>query len=142
MREIALDLHERSISFVPDDYIIDINKHDDRRVNNFTICHEIDHIVLQGGRLLEKQNTRTSDYFTEKMCDMIAAGLLMPKAIFIREATEMWPSFSSIQAIADRFDVTPKAAQRRILDLRIWNCAAGYWVPKLADFPAAGFICR
>ncbi len=73
---------------------------------------------------------------------MIAAGLLMPKAIFIREATEMCPSFSSIQAIADRFDVTPKAAQRRILDLRIWNCAVGYWVPKLADFPAVGFICR
>jgi Zn-dependent peptidase ImmA (M78 family) len=81
--------------------------------------------VFQEATPLEKQNSRTSDDFTEKMRDMIAAGLLMPKAIFIREATDMWPSFSSIQAIADRFDVTPKAAQRRILDLRIWNCAVG-----------------
>ncbi|HEX9431032.1 MAG TPA: hypothetical protein VF944_11715 [Candidatus Bathyarchaeia archaeon] len=41
IREIALDLHERSIPFVPDGYIIDINKHDDRRVKNLTICHEM-----------------------------------------------------------------------------------------------------
>ena len=109
-----------------------INREDYPTRQNFTVAHEIAHFVLHcnsSNNFYERymhdvDKDQKSD--VEKMADSFAANLLMPERM-VREYISTFPSTATLAelvfGITDKFFVSAKAANRRLIEL-------GYHTPS------------
>ena len=103
--------------------IIAVNNKDYERAKVFSLFHELAHIVRRSSSLcMIDFDDRNDD--EEKLCDRIAAEILMPETSFRTEAKSIrdeyyeW-STPCLQAIGDRFAVSSAAVVRRLFELKI-----------------------
>jgi hypothetical protein len=104
-------------------YRICVNANDSIERRRFTICHEIAHIVLGLKSDHRTQAWTSSRPLPERLCDLFAAELLLPAALF-QPAAEAAPiSFASIEALAKAFEASVTATGSRYADSVTTPCA-------------------
>jgi Zn-dependent peptidase ImmA (M78 family) len=114
-----LDVKEFRGFVLSDEYapLIFVNSADAKAAQMFTLVHELVHIWLGSGGVLNLEALQPSDNCIEEFCNCVAAEFLVParelEILWVHAQHEMDP----YQAIARRFKVSPLVAARRALDL-------------------------
>lgn len=103
--------------------IIAVNNKDYERAKTFTLIHELAHLVRRSSSLCMIDFDDANDN-EEKLCDKIAAEILMPKECFnIIAKTEFnkWSEWNEecLKCISDKFGVSLFAVIRRLYELKI-----------------------
>ena len=103
--------------------IVAINNKDYERAKVFSVFHEVAHLVRRSSSIcLIDDDVRNDD--EEKICDRIAAEVLMERKEFSKVAAHVfekqrkWDNLALL-ALADKFGVSTVAAFRRLHDLSI-----------------------
>lgn len=113
--------------------IIELAYGESDRRKRFTLSHELAHLAFIGAQpaLPEERSRRGAIDGVlrreERLCNAIAAELLMPRNRFSCEATALSPSFGALSSLADVFVVSVEAALRRIRELRLWSTGIYNW---------------
>jgi len=102
---------------------------------NFTIGHEIGHLLLPGYREapIEVMETRAEITLSnpsdavEELCDIAAAALLMPMHLFGPAAAELGCHLSAVRALCRHFRSSWPATMRRMVETNLWRCALTVW---------------
>src|SRR2546423_2361838 len=92
----------------------------------FTLAHELGHLMLES--TTKCGPACTSDHNLERVCDSIAAEILMPTGgvrSFANSLGKQSPEKLSI--VASHFNVSLEAAARRLVDLNLWKWGTGMW---------------
>ncbi len=112
----------KGVSIFYDEYpIIAVNNKDYERAKTFSLIHELAHIIRRSSSLCMIDFDERNDD-EEKLCDRIAAEVLMPKDSFSEIAqleisrSEEWDD-ESLRAVADRFGVSVFAVIRRLFEI-------------------------
>ena len=120
---VSLD-EMKGISIYYDTYpIIAVNNKDYERAKVFSLFHEFVHIIRRSSSLCMIDFDERNDE-EEKICDRIAAEILMPEDSFttvteiVRHDYLEWSS-PCLQTIGDRFAVSTAAVVRRLYELKI-----------------------
>ena len=107
-------------------------------LEQYTRGHEVGHAALHveagqlgtpspalGGQVVFHRDTSSvadasGDYWTERQADWYAAALLMPEGLFVDAVREVRPGgWRDVGALAERFGVTPTAANVRLRVLEL-----------------------
>ena len=120
---VSLD-EMKGISIYYDTFpIIAVNKNDFERAKVFSLFHELAHLIRRSSSLcLIDFDERNDD--EEKLCDKIAAEILMPEEQFItiakleRDVYSDWTSFC-LRTIGDYFAVSSFSVIRRLYELKM-----------------------
>lgn len=123
--------------------IIGINGKDFERAKVFSLFHELAHIIRRTSSLcMIDFDNRNDD--EEKLCDKIAATILMPKDSFAKVVKQIFKvekgwSTQCLTHIADKFGVSSTAAIRRLYDVDIisWTEYQNLYKMAQADFEAS-----
>lgn len=118
----------KGISIYYDEFpIIAVNNKDYERAKTFSLMHEMAHLVRRSSSLcLIDFDERNDD--EEKICDRIAAEVLMPAEVFknvtesFYEIYNCW-SEECVNHIADKFGVSVFSVIRRLHDVNVINKA-------------------
>lgn len=103
--------------------IVAVNNKDYERAKAFSLFHELAHLIRRSSSLcLIDFNERNDD--EEKICDKLAAEILMPGRMFERVARTTFAVFSAwsttcLQIIGDKFAVSSVTVVRRLFELGI-----------------------
>lgn len=103
--------------------IVAINNKDFERAKVFSLFHEIAHLFRRSSSLcMINFDDRNDD--EEKLCDGIAATVLLPTSAFRAVVNQIWPKhkqWSSIclQDIGDKFGVSSVVVLRRLYELKM-----------------------
>lgn len=118
-----VDLYEmKGISIYEDVFpIIGINNKDYERAKTFSLFHELAHLIRRSSSLCLINDDERNDE-EEKICDGIAAEILMEENEFKQIAVETYYRFGdwseiALNKLADRFGVSTVSAFRRLFDL-------------------------
>ena len=109
----------------------------------FTIAHELGHLCfLDILPILPKErgdvtNAHIASIREERLCDQIAAELLMPRRPFERIAKLTEPSFDGVRQLQRTFCVSFAAILRRVTELRTWSVGRAEW-----EWNEGALICR
>jgi Zn-dependent peptidase ImmA (M78 family) len=95
----------------------------------FTLAHELGHLMLSSSIAKKKQKNCSDDPNLERACDSIAAELLMPYEETVQLVAQMGhQSPEKLGIIARRFGVSLETAARRLhTDLKLWKLPMGLW---------------
>ena len=111
----------KGISIYYDEYpIIAVNNKDYERAKTFSLMHELAHLIRRSSSLCMIDFNERNDE-EEKLCDRIAAEILMPKEIFVNLSkleinhSGEWDD-ESLRSVADRFGVSIFAVIRRLFE--------------------------
>jgi hypothetical protein len=118
-------------------------------LEQYTRAHEVGHAALHvdagqlgqppsssgQGQIVFHRDTsevgdEAGDYWTERQADWYAAALLMPEGLFVEAVREVRPAhWRDVHLLADRFGVTPTAANVRLQVLKLPHLGKGsVWV--------------
>jgi len=101
-----------------------VNAADGKAAQMFTIAHELAHIWIGQSAGFDMQHLLPADDPLEKLCDQVAAELLVPADEFNR----FWNRNQDINAMSRYFKVSPIVLARRALDLgKISRAAFFQW---------------
>lgn len=101
--------------------IVAVNNKDYDRAKAFSLFHELAHLIRRSSSLCLIDFDDRNDE-EEKICDKIAAEIMMPEKEFLEVADEIglvyheW-SIECLNGIADKFAVSPFSAVRRLHEL-------------------------
>lgn len=123
--------------------VIRVNQRDNQMRQNFSCMHEIAHDILHELKL--QLDTNYIQYRTanpqapakevskarERICDAVAAELIMPEGIFGKYLSGFGVSVHSIELLANIFRVSIRAAAWRIAEVSVEPCIALRWQPWL-----------
>jgi len=138
--------HEKSI--------ITVNKKHNLARQNFSIAHEVGHILFSELNLQNYVNTveyrtynpqaeiKVRSAARERLCDAAATELLMPESFFIKYLSSFGTSIHSIERIASIFHVSIRAAVQRIAEVSIEPCIAMVWQPLLSTRLLRLALCK
>lgn len=123
VRDFVLTAENRNISgaVMYNDKKILLNPSEYEKRRNFTLAHELGHIILGHGRDRESEyDTRETVWNPEKdpheyAADELAAELLMPE----EEFRKLWMECKDVPELADAFEVSIMAAKKRLEKLGI-----------------------
>ncbi|CAM4411914.1 Zn-dependent peptidase ImmA, M78 family [Pedobacter westerhofensis] len=90
-----------------------VNAADGKAAQMFTIAHELAHIWIGQSAGFDMQQLLPADDPLEKLCDQVAAELLVPRDEF----KHFWARNPNLQAMSRYFKVSPIVLARRALDL-------------------------
>lgn len=110
--------------------IIAINNKDYERAKTFSLFHEVAHLIRRSSSLCLIDDDERNDE-EEKICDRIAAAVLMDHDEFKRMATITLSKYGewndlSLMSLADKFGVSTIAAFRRLHELSFISDAQYY----------------
>ncbi len=131
MEEHALSIKRRDGHFT-----VFLNSSQHRLRHRFSLAHEIAHILLTPifGQQTYHRSTFSPDQDPlgkrrEKLCDQMAALILMPTQRLFATVDDFPQSAACVPGIAKQFDVSFEAAARRFLKLTPIPCAMLVWRP-------------
>ena len=137
-RVIEKNIYDRklngTLSTCGDEFLIVINEEDSPERKSFTVCHELGHMKMLIEAESELGRDRVLNRFhgsleEERLSDMFAVNLLMPRKEFKKEATALDPSMKSLLKLASTFRTSVEAAARRVVRMDIWPCALLWCMP-------------
>ena len=143
--QLRLDLPHRTI---------EIEHTDGRLRQRYTVCHEIAHLCFlketpalprERGEIRQIPDVQRRE---ERLCDMIAAELLMPETAFLRHAKAVSPpSLNALTSLSGIFDVSLSAVLLRLRYLRVWSLGITDWQLDVSHgIPKRGYgwtsVCR
>jgi hypothetical protein len=108
-------------------YIAEIHADAPKPRKNFSMCHELGHtFFFRRDSEFRHQDVLCNGDLTgvreERLCDFIAAELLMPRDCFRSVAADLTVGFGSIQALASLFGVSLQSGMLRVVELDVWKC--------------------
>ena len=104
----------------------------------FSFAHELGHLLLKIIELSPSADTSLRNRSSisrdqeERICDRIAAEILMPRHAFVEDAERFEWELSNLRALARLYDVSIPATARRMVDLMEETCLLGVWKPATA----------
>ena len=115
-------------------YTIAIREGDSLARRNFSLAHEIGHLLIQEHNSSDRLEPAAKHRFAssssdseEKLCDQIAAEILMPELAFQEDAwMEGW-SLVSLRTLARKYSTSIPATARRLVDLMPETSLIGIW---------------
>jgi len=123
--------------------VIKVNQRDNQMRQNFSCMHEIAHDILHELKLQLDTNyiqyrtanpqapAREVSKARERICEAVAAELIMPEGIFGKYLSGFGVSVHSIERLAHIFKVSVKAAAIRIAEVSPEPCIVLLWQPWL-----------
>jgi len=110
-------------------YVAEVEASDRRTRQRFSVCHELGHTFFGNDSDARSSGTPSDrerfEYdLEERLCNFIAAELLMPRALFEPLVQDCFPCFDSLTMLARSFGVSIEAAARRIIALELWPMAS------------------
>jgi hypothetical protein len=135
VREIEAVVMPQAGRLVPrgDGLVIQVNADHTLGKRNFTIGHEIGHTFLPDyqarPRLIEDLATGLYEHGSEEehLCDIAAAELLMPMALFRPLAAARGFDLATVAELAQTFDASREATAIRLVETDLWPCALAIW---------------
>ena len=124
-----------------DGVVIKVNKNHHPVRQNFSIAHEIGHLLFSELKLEHYINSieyrtfnpqakaRTREKARERLCDVAAAELLMPEQIFKKYLTNFGLSINSVELLAHIFRTSIQATALRIAEVSNEPCLMLMWRP-------------
>lgn len=117
-------------------YIASLRKGQGNVRKRFTLAHEVGHAIIyqsighhsaamDGQLRCRAGNADERD--EERLCDLIAAELLMPRVQFGNVMEETGVCASTVPGIAQRFGVSLQAAGRRVAQILPYDIGIGLW---------------
>jgi len=118
-------------------YFVTLRKGQSEVRKRFTLAHEVGHAIVY--RSIGRQGTATEkgqlkcraetadEKDEERLCDLLATQLLMPREQFMRTMDEAGVCAQSVPEIARRFGVSLEAACRRLIELLPYEIGIGFW---------------
>ena len=119
-----------------DGYVIAIKEDDSERKRRYSLAHEIGHLAIasrqQHGGSYTKHRVPTSRYdhgdkHEERLCEAIAAELLMPVEAFRRQVSEVGSTLSNIPYLSDIFQTSITSTAIRYCELLPEPCLLVRW---------------
>lgn len=95
----------------------------------FTLAHELFHTFFYELVPEIKFSPHTTDLEEERLCNLGAAELLLPKSEVKKHSKGMPPSLESLRTLAKKFQVSTQAMLLRLKDLSLWTSALTIWRP-------------
>ncbi len=100
------------------------------RRQRFSLAHELGHLLLQKsektGATLKYRGHGYSDD-EERLCDQIAAEILMPRMVFYEDGwMEDW-SLRGLRSLSDKYETSHEATAIRMVDLMPEEALMGIW---------------
>ena len=97
---------------------------------NFSLAHELGHLLLQKAEKVGIATKYRGHGFSneeERLCDQIAAEILMPRMAFYEDGwMEGW-SLKSLRTLASKYDTSLPATAWRMVDLMPEEALMGVW---------------
>lgn len=118
-------------------YVVSLRRGQSHARRRFTLAHEIGHAVLF--RSIGRQNVHQAlgqfqcrtqtpeEKDEERLCDILAAELLMPRDQFLQIMDQVGVSAATAPEIARRFGVSLQAASRRVAQVIPYDIGVGLW---------------
>ena len=102
--------------------LIAINNKDFERAKVFSLFHELAHLARRSSSLCKIDFDERNDD-EEKICDAIAASILLPKSSFLDTVKKIYPKYNEwssicLQDIGDKFGVSSVVVLRRLFELK------------------------
>jgi len=121
-----------------DGHVVEVNRNHHPVRQNFSIGHEVGHIILDELNLTRVEDTdfrtfspqthsRARSRTLEHLCDVAASELIMPEAVFKRYLSASAVSIQSVGRLATAFGVSFQAAAIRITEVSEEACLAILW---------------
>jgi hypothetical protein len=118
-------------------YLVTLRRGQTRVRKRFTLAHEIGHIVVyksigrRGGTAAAEnlgcRAVTAEDREEERLCDVVASELLMPRDPFVEQMQHRGVCASSIPLIARKFDVSLQATSRRVASILGYEIGVSLW---------------
>ncbi len=110
---------------VGDHYVAEINARHPETRRRFSICHELGHTLFEDCPGSEGNGDLCADSsyvqrLEERLCDTVAAELLMPRHVFSNFVLDCQPSMDAVRRIGEAFRVSKFAVARRVVELNLW----------------------
>lgn len=122
-KKVETDLPiEGGLQLGSDSFIINLRKSDPLARKRFTIAHELGHILLydaiaDDSEALAILNSDMMHSQVERLCNLAAAEILVPRADFLRAIAENGFNMQSLEKMRTRYGVSHKAILRRFVDI-------------------------
>jgi Zn-dependent peptidase ImmA (M78 family) len=113
-----LELEEFRGFVLPDSYapLIFVNSADAKAAQMFTLAHELAHIWIGTGGVLNFRALKPADNHTERFCNAVAAEFLIPKDELVAAWDTVKRQSAPFAALSRQFKISPLVAARRALD--------------------------
>lgn len=95
--------------------------------NRFTLAHEIGHILIARDETVARRKHQLEGDDVEKLCDWIAASILMPRRWIAEYARRDRYNLSMLRLIANKADVSMSAAAVRLAEVSNRTCTLLRW---------------
>jgi len=124
-----------------DGYVIKVNNNHHPTRQNFSIAHEIGHLLFNELKLERYINSieyrtfnprakaRTREKARERLCDIAARELLMPPEVFNKYLTSFGLSINSVEPLSHIFKTSIPATAFRIAEVSSEPCLMLMWQP-------------
>ena len=102
----------------------------------FSFAHELGHLLLQlsgfqkQSNLTTKHRAMSGQNKEERLCDQIAAEILMPRRGFEEDARREGWSLKGLRALSSMYSTSMTATARRMIDLTPDTCLLAVWKPS------------
>lgn len=115
-----------------DGFVIELRKDRPHERKNFTCAHELGHTFFYEAVPSVKYRTVNSheprrDPEEESLCNIAAAELLMPSAVFSEVAADYRQTPQSLKDISGLFETSVVSTTVQLLKLKVWNCPVVLW---------------
>jgi Zn-dependent peptidase ImmA (M78 family) len=122
----------------PDTYLVTLRKGQSEVRKRFTLAHEIGHAIVyrsigrrasatDDGAVLKCRAETADERDEERLCDLLAAQLLIPRDQLNLAIEETGACAQSVPGIARLFGVSLEAASRKLVELLPYEIGIGRW---------------
>ncbi len=118
-------------------YVIAIRENDSNQKQRYSLAHEIGHLVIANNAMheansLTKHRTQPAphghrDEREERLCEAMAAELLMPVEAFRKGVSELGPTLTSVSQLSVTFGASITATTIRYCELSLEPCLLVKW---------------
>lgn len=131
----------------PDGVVIKVNKNHHPVRQNFSVAHEIGHILynelsldkyiqnIEYRTFNPQAKERTREKARERLCDIAATELLMPEQVFKKYLTDFGLSINSVEPLAHIFRTSNLTTAFRIAEVSSEPCLMLMWKPFPVNNP-------